>query len=57
MQRLTEYLEHARQFERLAAEETNPEIKAKFEKQAASYRCLAERREKFLSDERLKNSN
>jgi hypothetical protein len=40
MQRLAEYQEHARQFERLAAEETNPEIKAQFEKQAESYRNL-----------------
>ena len=43
MQRLAEYLEHARQFEHLAAEETDPEIKAQFEKQAAAYRKLAER--------------
>jgi hypothetical protein len=28
---LTEYIERALQFERLAAEETNPEIKAQFE--------------------------
>ena len=33
MQKLAEYLEHARQFERLAAEEGQPEIKAQFEKQ------------------------
>jgi hypothetical protein len=40
MKLLTEYLEHALQFERLAAEETNPEIKAQFEGQAAAYRKL-----------------
>jgi hypothetical protein len=40
MKLLTEYLEHALQFERLAAEETNPEIKAQFESQAAAYRKL-----------------
>jgi hypothetical protein len=50
MQRLAEYQEHARQFQRLAAEEANPEIKAQFEKQAESYRKIAERRERFLRD-------
>jgi hypothetical protein len=49
MQRLAEYLENARQFERLAADEENPAIKAQFEKQAAAYRKLAERRAEFLS--------
>ena len=48
MQRLAEYLEHARKFERLAAEETNPQLKAQFEQQAVSYRNLAERRAAFL---------
>jgi len=48
MLKLAEYLEHARQFERLAAEETNLIIKAQFEKQAESYRKLAERRQQFL---------
>jgi hypothetical protein len=48
MQRLAEYLESARQFERLAADETNPAIKAQFEKQADAYRNLAERRARFL---------
>jgi hypothetical protein len=38
---LTEYLEHALSFERLAAEENNTEIKAQFETQAAAYRKLA----------------
>jgi hypothetical protein len=56
MQRLAEYLEHARQFEHLAAEETNPEIKAQFEKQAAAYRKLAERRAAFLRAMGLKIS-
>jgi len=41
MKLLTEYLEHALQFERLAAQEGNPELKAQFEKQAAAYRKLA----------------
>jgi hypothetical protein len=56
MQRLAEYLENARQFERLAAEETNPAIKAKFAKQADSYRNLAERRARFLQAVKPKNS-
>ncbi|WP_271507317.1 hypothetical protein [Bradyrhizobium sp. CCBAU 11357] len=41
MKLLTEYLDHALTFERLAAGETNPETKAQFEKQAAAYRKLA----------------
>jgi hypothetical protein len=48
MQRLAEYVENARQFERLAADETNPAIKAQFENQADAYRNLAERRARFL---------
>lgn len=48
MLKLEEYLENARQFDRLAADETNPAIKAQFEKQAVAYRKLAERRAQFL---------
>jgi hypothetical protein len=48
MQKLAEYPESARQFERLATEEAHPEIKAQFEAQAASYQKLAERRERVL---------
>jgi hypothetical protein len=48
MQRVAEYSEHARQFERLAVEETNPQIRAQFEQQADCYRKLAERRVAFL---------
>ena len=48
MQRLAAYLEQAQKFEQLAAEELNPQIKAQFESQAASYRKLAERRAEFL---------
>jgi hypothetical protein len=48
MKLITEYLEHALQFERLAAEESNPELKAQFESQAAAYRKLvAERTERY----------
>jgi hypothetical protein len=57
MQKLTEYRDRVRQFERLAAEEIKPEIKAQFEKQAASYRNLAERRERFLRAAGHKISN
>jgi hypothetical protein len=44
MKLLTEYLEHALMFERMAAEETNPEVKAQFATQAAAYRKLAAER-------------
>jgi hypothetical protein len=46
MKLLTEYLEHALQFERLAAQETNPQLKEQFERQAAAYRKLAADRAK-----------
>jgi hypothetical protein len=57
MLKLAEYLENVRQFERLAAEEINPVIKAQFEKQAESYRKLAERRARFLEAAKPKISN
>ena len=41
MKMVADYLEHALNFERMAAEETNLQIKAVFEKQAAAYRKLA----------------
>jgi hypothetical protein len=44
MKLLTEYLEHALAFERLAGEERNPEVRTQFEKQAAAYRKLAAER-------------
>ncbi len=48
MKLLSEYLEHALTFERMAAQETNPELKAQFERQAAAYRKLAaERAERY----------
>jgi hypothetical protein len=47
MKLLTEYLEYALQFERLAAQEVNPELKAQFENQAAAYRKLAADRGKY----------
>ena len=45
---IAEYLEHALQFERMAAGEKNPELKAQLEKQARSYRNLAADRAKKL---------
>jgi hypothetical protein len=41
---IAEYLEHALQFERLAAEESDPQLKASLESQAIAYRKLAEER-------------
>ena len=46
MKMLAEYLETAIRFERMAAEEEDPTLKANFEKQAAAYRKLAEKRAK-----------
>jgi hypothetical protein len=44
MKMLGEYLEHAINFERLAAQEDDPVLKAQFEKQAKAYRKLAAQR-------------
>jgi len=44
MKLLGEYLEHALQFERLAADEGNPKLKAQLEGQARAYRKLAAER-------------
>jgi hypothetical protein len=41
---IAEYLEHALQFERMAADEKNPELKTNLDKQAAAYRKLAAER-------------
>jgi len=49
MKMLAEYLENAIRFEKMAAEESDPKLKADFEKQAASYRKLAEKRAKGRS--------
>ncbi len=46
MKMIAEYLEHAIRFERMAANESDPRLKAEFEKQAAAYRKLAEQRAK-----------
>jgi|1186.fasta_scaffold213102_2 hypothetical protein len=41
MKMLSEYLERALQFEQLAAEESNVNLKTQLENQAAAYRKLA----------------
>jgi hypothetical protein len=43
---LADYLEHAIAFERMAADEKNPQIRVVFDKQAAAYRKLAAERAK-----------
>jgi len=43
---LAEYLDTAIKFEQMAAAENDPVLKADFEKQAAAYRKLAEKRAK-----------
>jgi hypothetical protein len=48
MKMIAEYLDHALDFERMAAQENNPEIRAVFEKQAVTYRQLAADRTKKL---------
>jgi hypothetical protein len=57
MKMVAEYLEHALNFERMAAEEKNPEIKVVFEKQAAAYhKMAADRTKQFgLDDPRYLN--
>ena len=46
MKMLAEYLENAVQFEQMAAHEKDRRLKAEFERQAARYRKLAEKRAK-----------
>jgi hypothetical protein len=46
MKMLAEYLDSALKFEQMAADEKDPKLKADFEKQAAAYRKLAEKRAK-----------
>jgi hypothetical protein len=41
---LAEYVDHALQFEHMAADEANPGLKAKFLAQATDYRKLAAKR-------------
>jgi hypothetical protein len=46
MKMLAEYFDMAIKFEQMAAQEHDPKLKAQFEKQAAAYRKLAEKRAK-----------
>ncbi len=46
MKMVAEHLDMAMKFERMAAHETDPKVRAEFEKQAAAYRKLAEKRAK-----------
>lgn len=48
MKMIAEYLENAFKFERMAAEETDPKLKANLEKQAVAYRKLASERAQKL---------
>jgi hypothetical protein len=48
MKMIAEYLEHAIQFERLAADESNPTLKESLANQAIAYRKLAAERAKRL---------
>ncbi len=49
MQLVAEYLDRAHQFERLAAEETNPRTKKQLKDQAAAYYNLAAKRAQSLN--------
>jgi hypothetical protein len=57
MKMIAEYLEHALQFERLAAHEKNPKIKEEFEKQAEAYRKIAAARANKLGLQPPQTSN
>jgi hypothetical protein len=57
MKMLAEYLETAIKFEQLAARETDAKRKADFEKQAAAYRKVAEKRAKEHGFEMPSNKN
>jgi hypothetical protein len=48
MKMIAEYLEHAIQFERMAAGATDPALKESLSKQAHAYRKLAEERAERL---------
>jgi hypothetical protein len=46
MKMLADYVDTAMNFEQMAAQEKDPKLKAEFERQAAAYRKLAEKRVK-----------
>lgn len=49
MKMIAEYLEHALQFERMAADERNPALKEQLAAQATAYRKLADKRARELN--------
>ena len=49
MKMIAEYLEHALQFERMAADATDPALKESLSKQAVAYRKLAAERAERLN--------
>ena len=57
MKMVAEYLEHALNFERMAAAENDPQLKANFETHAAAYRKLATARAKELGMEAPRSAN
>ena len=54
---IAEYLEHALQFERMAAEATDPALKQSLAQQAVAYRKLAAERAERLNLARPPQSN
>jgi hypothetical protein len=48
MKLIAEYLEQSLHFERMAGEATDPKLKESFQKQAAAYRKLADKRAEAL---------
>ena len=57
MKMIAEYLEHALQFELMAAVETDPGLKETLAKQALAYRKLATERAERLNRPRTSQSN
>jgi hypothetical protein len=49
MKMIAEYLDNALKFERMAADESHPKLKAQFERQALAYRKLATERASKLN--------
>jgi hypothetical protein len=57
MKMIAEYIEIALKFERMAAEELNPQVKAAFDEQALAYRKLAADRTKTFGFDDTDRSN
>ena len=56
MKAIAEYLERAHHFERMAAAEKNPRLKARLVRQANAYHTLAMKRAEYLASSRPKGS-